>query len=387
MRTLRVGIIGFGFIGKVHAYAHRTIPFYYDPPPLRTELHAVATARPETAARAREAFGFRLATTDWHEVAENPSVDIVHIATPNHLHREQVLAALRAGKHVYCEKPLAASAAQAREIAAAAREAAPAGGIVTQMTLQNRFFPATLRARALVEEGLLGDVLGFRGAYLHAGSADPKAPLRWKLSQERAGGGVLYDLGPHILDLLELLAGPFVSVSAATRIAFAERPSAEDPTRRVPVDAEDSAVLLLRAAGGAIGTAEVSKIATGAQDELRFEIHGTRGALRFNLMEPNHLDVYDLRDPGGAFGGSRGWKRIDTVANYPAPAGFPGPKFSVGWIRGHVACLENFLRAIAEGRPASPDIAAGAHLQEIMDAAYRSAGTGRWEDIPGARER
>jgi len=386
VRTWRVGIIGFGFIGKVHAYAYRTLPFYYDPPPLRAELHAVATARAETAARAQEAFGFRVATSDWREVAESPAVDIVHIATPNHLHRDQVLAALRAGKHVYCEKPLAASAAEAREIAAAACDAGR-DGVVTQMTLQNRFFPATLRARALVEEGFLGDVLGFRGSYLHAGSADPRAPLRWKLSQEKAGGGVLYDLGPHILDLLELLAGPFVSVSAATRIAFAERPSAEDPARRVRVDAEDAAVLLLRTAGGAIGSAEVSKIATGAQDELRFEVHGTRGALRFNLMEPNHLDVYDLRDSSGAFGGSRGWKRIDTVANYPAPASFPGPKFTVGWIRGHVACLESFLRAIAEGRPARPDIADGARLQEIMDAAYRSAETGRWEEIPGACDR
>jgi len=374
MPPLRVGILGFGFIGKVHAYAYRNMGLYHDRPPVETRLVGVCTRRHETAQAARDLLGFEFATTNWREITENPDIDVVNICTPNRFHAEALLSAITHDKHIYCEKPMTASADEARQVLAAMKDYRG----VHQMTFNYRFVPATLRAKQLVEEEFLGEPLCFRAAYLHSGSADPEAPLKWKLSREWAGGGALYDLGSHVLDLLRHLLGEFTEIFSTTKTAFAERPSHEDPTKRIPVDTDDHALMLLRTRSGALGSVEASKIATGAEDELRFEIHGTRGAVRFNLMEPNWLDCFDATSPDQPIGGERGWKRLATVHRYPSPAGWPGPKFTGGWMRAHVACLHNFLSAIASGSKAEPGLETGARIQEIMDAAYESDRTGRW---------
>ena len=372
MKKLRVGFIGFGFIGKVHAYGYRTLPFHFTPPPVEPQFVGVCTSREETGRVAQETFGFESQTREFREVTENPDIDAVHICTPNKFHKDALLSAIAAGKHLYCEKPLAASAEEAREIVAALDGYAG----IHQMTLQNRFFPATLRARELAEEGFLGEVLEFRAAYLHAGSANPDAPLKWKLSKELGGGGVLYDLGSHIIDLVRHLVGEFASIQCATKIAFPERPSQSAPGKTEKVEADDMALMLVRTQSGALGSIEATKIASGTQDELRFEIHGTRGAMRFNGMDADWLEVYDLTAK------DQGWKRVDCVQKYPDPAnGFPTPKARVGWIRSHCACLANFLFAVAEGRKAEPGIETGARVQEIMDAAYRSAESGAWVGV------
>jgi len=367
MRTLRIGFVGFGFIGKVHAFGYRTFPFYYPSLP-EAVFQVVCTSREETARRAQKAYGFARATTDFRRVTEAPDVDVVHIATPNRYHRDALLSALAAGKHVYCEKPLVSNVEEAREVAAAL---ATYSG-TAQMVLQNRFSPAALRAKALAEEGFLGRLLSFRAAYLHAGSADPDAPLKWKLSKEEAGGGVLLDLGSHILDLVRHIGGEISEVACETTIAFSERPT-PDGRQRVPVEAEDLALITVRLADGALGTVEATKIATGTLDELRFEFHGTAGALRFNSMRPNWLEVYRSKEAEPS--GLTGWQALDTGNDFPPPAArFPGPKFALGWIRTHVACLAHFISAVAEGRPAEPSLADGVRLQEILDACYRSAG-------------
>jgi len=366
-RTFGVGIIGFGFMGRTHSYGYVNLPLFYHPVPCRTRLVGVATSRPETAEAARRALGFEIATTDWRELIARPDIDIIHICTPNKFHTEQVLAALAAGKHVYCDKPLCTTRAEADEIAAAL----PSVKVTHQMALHNRFFPATMRAKQLLEAGFLGDVLSFRGAYLHAGSVDLNAPLRWKLDAELGGGGAILDLGSHILDLLQHLIGRLTITDCTTYIAFPERASAKSPNERVKVTAEDSAVMTVRAANGAPGQVEATKLATGAVDELRFEIHGTKGALRFNLMEPSFLWVYDQTQPAA----ERGWRALETVQSYPAPAVFPPWKVGIGWLRAHMACLHNFLTAAAEGRPAEPDLGAGVQLQHLMADAYDRAGT------------
>ena len=374
-QVLRVGFVGFGFIGKVHAYCHMNMPLFYDPPPVKTTLAGVCTSRPETARQAKERFGFDIATNDFRDITENPDIEVVHITSPNLFHREQLLSAMAAGKHVYCEKPLTADLEQAREI----EGALPDYVGTHQMCLQNRFFPATLRAKQLVEEGFLGQVLSFRAAYLHSGSADPDAPLKWKLDRAM-GGGVLFDLGSHVIDLVRHLCGEFGEVLMESSIAYPERPSVGDPSRKVTVAAEDLAVLLVRTARGALGTIEASKVATGTEDELRIEVHGSEGALRFNSMQPNYLEVYTRTDPEEPIGGTRGWKAIATVQRYPKPASFPGPKFSVGWVRSHPACLHNFLSGIAEGRVPDPGLEVGVRLQEIMAAAQHSRDTRSWVD-------
>jgi predicted dehydrogenase len=366
MQTLGVGIIGFGFMGRTHAYGYRNLPVFYDPVPCHTRLVGVATGHRQTAEAARRALEFELATTDWRELLDRRDIHILHVCTPNALHKEQVLAALASGKHVYCDKPLCMNREEAREIEAVL----PAARVTHQMALHNRFFPATMRAKALVEQGLLGDVLGLRAAYLHSGSADPEAPLKWKLDPAMAGGGALLDLGVHVLDLVQHLVGPIRILNCTTHIAYPQRPAAGDPGRLVRVALEDAAFLTVQAGNGAPGHIEASKIATGAVDELRFEINGSRGALRFDLMQPNYLWVYDRTSPVA----DRGWQALETAQSYPPPAIFPPPKMSVGWLRGHVACLHSFLVAVASGEPAEPSLQVGVELQYLMAEAYDLAG-------------
>jgi predicted dehydrogenase len=377
VKTYRVGILGFGFIGKVHAYGYLNLPLFYDPVPVATRITHVVTGRPVTAEKARQTIGADVAATDYRTVTENPEIDIVHIATPNHLHKEALLSAIAHQKHIYCDKPLVATMAEAEEV-----RAALAGYRGTaQMTFQNRFFPATMRAKQVVEAGMLGEVLGFRACYLHGGSANPDAPLKWKLTAA-AGGGVIADLASHLLDLLDWLIGPFQSLTAATQIAYPERPAFSEPGKRLTVDVEDCMMLLARMQSGALGTMEATKVATGSEDEMRLEIHGSRGAMRFNGMDPHHLETYDSTTPEQPLGGLRGWNRIDTGQRYPPPASsFPSPKAAMGWLRSHVACLANFLQAVAEDRPAEPGLDQGIRVQHLMACVQRSSLESRWVDV------
>lgn len=377
MQTLRVGMIGFGFIGRVHAYAYLNLPLFYEELPVRGKITHICTSRPETARRGAAQVGAENAVTDYRQITENPDVDVVHICSPNHLHAEELLSAIAAGKHIYCDKPLTGTLDEAKRV----QEALAGYTGTAQMTFHNRFFPATLRARQMVEEGAIGKLLEFRCAYLHSGSSDPQAPLKWKLCAA-AGGGVIADLGAHALDLVEYLAGPVASILAESHIAYPDRPSVENPDRRVPVDAEDCAMMLLRTRCGALGHVEATKIATGTEDELRLETHGSDGAMRLNTMSPHHLDYYDAGRADSPLGGTRGWTAIDTGQRYEAPASkFPGPKFSIGWLRAHQACLANFLQAVAEGSKPIPGLDVGIRNQELLHAAQVSASERRWVDV------
>jgi predicted dehydrogenase len=374
VRTYNIGILGFGFIGKVHAFAHANLPFFFSDLPFRTRIRTVCCSRPESAEAARAFLGADRATCDFRAVTEDPAVDVVHVCTPNPVHAEALLSALAQGKHLYCDKPLTATLDEALAV----EHALASYRGTSQMTFQNRFFPSAMRARQLVQEGRLGDLLQLRVTFLHASNADPGAPLRWKLSGA-AGGGVIADLGSHALDFALFLAGEITGLNALTKTAYAERPAADDPTRRVAVDAEDCMLAMVRTAGGAVGTIEATKLATGSEDELRAEVHGTRGAIRFNSMAPHHLEFYDVGLPAAPLGGVRGWTHIDCGQRYPAPGGFPAPKVSIGWLRAHVQCLYEFMAAVHEGRPGVPDVAHGVVVQKLMEAVRRSAASGRWE--------
>jgi len=208
-------------------------------------------------------------------------------------------------------------------------------------------------------------------------------PMSWRLDAAVSGGGALFDLGAHIIDLMRHLAGEVARVSARLETFITERPTADGGTAKVEVD--DLALLTVELANGAVGTIEASRMATGTNDELRFEIHGDKGALRFNLMDPNWLYAYDHRDATGPNGGQRGFKAIEAVARYPKPAVLPGPKNSIGWVRGHIACLHHFITTIVEDRPPSPSLHDGLAVQRIMAAAIESSRTGRWVDLPQPR--
>ena len=381
MKELGVGIVGFGFIGKVHAFAHRTLPLYYDPLPARTRLIGVCTATEKSGEKAREQAGFAFATTDPAELLAHPGIDVVHVCTPNDAHHGFLLDALRAGKHVYCDKPLTRTLAEAEEVAALAR-ATP--GAVHRMTFNYRFAPATLRAKELIEGGFLGDVYQFRGAYLHAGYVDPARPRTWRTRMDRSGGGAIMDLGTHIFDLLRHLIGGFDAVSAQLVTRIPMRPDVVTGESS-PVDVDDIAVVQVRTASGAVGVLEASRLATGVQDEMRFEIHGSRGAIAFNLMDPNWLTVYDATKPEAPLGGDRGPQRIECVTRYPKPYALGATKNPIGWPQLHVHCLFDFVDAVAKGRDGGgPTFEDGLAAQRFVDACQRSAARDGWESVASA---
>lgn len=373
---LGIGMIGFGFMGKIHSYAYRSLRWLYDPPPAGFRFVSVCTAHDDTARRAAEQGGYEQGVTDFRQVIDDPAVDIIDVCTPNAFHAEACIAALEAGKAVYCDKPLARTVAEAEAIVAAA-DKAPA--VRHQMTFQHRFLPAVLRARQMIDEGFLGRVFSYRAEFLHAGYTDPTRPMSWRLDAEASGGGALFDLGSHAIDLMRYLAGDVARLSARCKTFITERPTAGGGTAKVEVD--DLALMQVELTDGALGTIEASRVATGTNDDLRFEIHGDMGALRCNVMEPNWLYAYDERDAGGAYGGNRGFKAIEAVQRYPAPAVMPGPKCAIGWVREHIACLHNFVTCVVEDRPASPSLHDGLAVQRIMAAACESSRAGRWVNV------
>lgn len=373
MKEIRVGIVGFGFMGRAHTFGYKTIPLYYRDLPFKITLAGVATPRLEAAQRAAEELGILKATTDPNELFADPDIGVISICTPNIFHKEGVLKALKAGKHVYCDKPLAANYAEALEVAQAAEES----GCVTQMALQYRFYTGTLRAKQLIEEGRLGRVLSFRSAYLHPTGVNPKKVISWKQQKAFGGGGVLFDLGSHVFDLMYWLLGEYDSVLTNNTIVYPQRPDKDG--NMVDVDAEDLSISMVKMKSGATGTVEASKIAMGTNDELRFEIHGTKGAIYYNSMKPNELLFYDGTQTDMPCGGESGFKAIECVNRYESPGGFfPGPKFTIDFMRGHVHCLYNFLSHVYEGRPCSPSFSDGAYIEYVMEKAYESDASGQW---------
>lgn len=375
--TLGVGIAGFGFIGKVHAYGYLNIPLFYDPPPARVKLVGVCTSKPETAQKAAEQGGFEFGATRFEDLLEREDIHIINICTPNQLHRDQVIAALEAGKHVYCDKPLTTSAAAAREIMQAAQaHPAQAHGMAFHM----RFIPATIRARQLVQEGFLGRVYHFRAAYYHAGYTDPERPISWRLSKE-AGGGALSDLGSHVIDMMSYLLGDYRSVRGVTETYITERPVAGTVGERAPVEVDDYVCLQARMADGALGFIEASRFATGAHDGMTFEIFGETGALRFDMMDPNYLYAYDATEPEADLGGRRGWTQIECLQRYPKPSILPSPKLPIGWMRFHLHSQFDFLGAVAGGEQGTATLFDGVRTQLVDDAVRKSAASAEWEEV------
>jgi predicted dehydrogenase len=289
MKKLGIAMIGYGGIGRVHVMGYRNIPFHYGLPADTINILGVATTRPETAERAAREIGCDVWTTDYRELLARDDVDLVDCTVPNHRHEEVVLAAAEAGKHIYCEKPLAMNVAEGQRMVEAVEKA----GVKTQMTFNFRFFPAITRAKQLVEDGFLGRVFSFRGRYYRASYISYDKPLSWRLSKEIAGGGALFDIGSHVLDLIYYLLGDFGSVQATLDTLIKERPVAPGATEKGPVEVDDIALMHVRMAAphDTLGLVEISRMGTGTTNDLQIEIFGDQGALRFNSADPSWLEV------------------------------------------------------------------------------------------------
>ncbi len=380
MKTLGVGMVGYGFIGKVHTLSYLNLPFYYSPVPVKLKMVGVCSSPIDDANLAVKQAGFEFATDNYRDLLARDDIDIIEICTPNYLHKEIIIEALNAGKHINCEKPLAMSLSKAREIIDAANSHPE---LISQITFEYRYQPAMMRAKQLIDEGFLGRVYSVRALYLHSGNSDPRRSMYWKMEKKYCGQGSLFDLGSHVIDIVRFLVGDYKRIFSRLEIFIKQRPDAVNPAKLCDVEVDDMAILLFEMENGAIGTLEATKVATGANDEVRIEIHGERGAIRFNSMQPNYLEVYDTRAEEAPIGGRRGFTAIETVQRYPKPAfAFPGPKFSIGWIRDHIGNAMDFITNVVENKKPLADMYAGYKVQEVMEAALISDKEKRWVELP-----
>lgn len=371
MKELKIGLLGFGSMGRTHTFSVSSLPFYYDGLDFTARYVAVCTSRIETARAAAEKYSLGYATVNEDDIINNPDIDVIDISTPNVYHFETAKKAIEAGKSVLCEKPLAVTVAQARELDAMAKVAFEKNGQVCGMVFNNRHIAAIRHAKELIESGRLGKIISFDFKYLHNSCIDPERTVGWKQDKEICGAGTLFDLGAHIVDLCRYLCGEFYDVYAKEQIAFPTHKTADGSEWQT--NADEAVYMTATLQCGAVGTLTASKITVGENDGLTFAIYGTEGALKFDLMESDWLYFYDANAEDGNFGGLHGFTKIECVGRYPAPAGkFPSPKAQNGWLRGHIASMYAYLSSVSEGKQACPSFEDGAAVQAILDAAHRS---------------
>ncbi|MDI2125617.1 Gfo/Idh/MocA family protein [Yinghuangia seranimata] len=376
-RTVNVALVGHGFMGAAHSQAWRTVAHAFDVDPVPRMAVLCGRDRGNAAAAAAR-WGWAASADDWRAVVADPAVDVVDICTPSRSHAEIAAAALAAGKHVLCEKPLANTVAEAARLAGAARIAAARSGAVALLGFNYRRVPAVALARGLVEHGRLGRVRHVRARYLQDWLADPHTPLTWRLDAAEAGSGALGDIGSHIIDLAQYLTGHRITdVFGCTHTFTTERPGADGTPGPVTVD--DAAVLTARMANGALATFEVSRAATGRKNSLRIEIDGTDGALAFDLERLNELEFLDATAPRG----EQGFRTLlATEPDHPYLAAWWPPGHVLGWEHTFTHQARDLLTAIGQGTGAAPDFTDGLGVQLVLDAALRSAASGTWQHVP-----
>ncbi|MBE6562351.1 MAG: Gfo/Idh/MocA family oxidoreductase [Ruminococcaceae bacterium] len=362
-RRVNIGIIGFGSMGKTHASCIEDMKYYYSGLGIEPVLYGVCASSPENSKKYAEKYGFERAFSSPEELIICPEIDVVDICTPNIFHYEQLKAAIAAGKHIYCEKPLCTTPEQAEEICTLAEKT----NSVCAVVFNTRFHLPVIRAKEIIEKGGIGDIVSFNVSFLHSSATDVNR-TGWKQDKTVCGGGVLFDLGSHAVDMTRYLCGDFEKVFGKSQIAFPERRSF-DGRENWKTNADETFYIIAELKNKAVGNITVSKIHQGTNDDFNFEIYGTKGSLKFGLMDPNWLYYYDATAPEKV----RGVTRIECVGRFDFPAtGFPGAKATVGWLRGHIGSMHNFLEGVAENKAVEPSFRDGAVVQRILDAAYRS---------------
>jgi predicted dehydrogenase len=391
---IRIAVIGQGFMGRAHSFGWARARSL-EPSRFRPELTVLCGRDRAALAQNAASYGFAGWSDRWEEVVRRSDVDLVDICTPGVSHAEIALAALTAGKHVLCEKPLANSLEEAIQLAAAAGAAA-ARGVFAMVGFNYRRVPAIAAACRLIGQGRLGKLRHVRAAYLQDWLVDPSFPLTWRLDASQAGSGALGDLGSHVIDLVRFLSGePITEVLGLVETFVAERPhagsavglsaTAASARARGRVTVDDACVLLARLGGGALATIEATRMAPGHKNALAIEINGTEGSLRFNLERLNELEVYEVHAPQKGFA-----RMLVTEPDSPYLAQWWPPGHVLGWEHSFVHEFEDFLEAIAERRPPQPSFLDGLATQAVLDAATRSARSRTWiavqditvEDIP-----
>ena len=371
--SLGVGMVGYAFMGRAHSQAWRTVDRVFELP-LRPRLAAIC-GRDEAAAESAAArLGWAATETDWRALIARDDVQLIDIAAPGSLHAPIAIAALQAGKHVLCEKPLANTLAEAERMAAAADAAFPSGARA-MVGFNYRRVPALALARRLVEQGRIGTLRHVRAVYLQDWLVDPDSPLTWRMQADQAGSGALGDLGAHIVDLARFLTGDEITGVSAVSATFVEQRPLADAEGTGQVTVDDAVVFSARFGSGALGSFEATRYAAGRKNGLRIELNGAAGSLAFDLERLNELEFYDgdVAD-GGATGGFR--RILVTEPEHPYLSGWWPPGHTLGWEHTFTNQARDLLTAIADGGQPAPSFGDGLAVQRALDAVQRSAAAG-----------
>jgi len=391
-RQLGIGVIGLGWMGRVHSSSYRRVLDHF--PDLGVTPRLVVASDLSASRRAHaERIGFERTTDDWRAVLEDPAVDLVSITVPNAMHREVAVAAAAAGKHIWVEKPVGRGAADTEAVADAVRRA----GVINGVGFCYRFAPAVAHAQALIAAGEIGDVTHYRGVFLCDYANRPDSAASWRFFRADAGSGALGDLMAHIVDLTHFLVGPIERLSGRTATVIPRRPrqpmgegthfSRVQTDDLVDVENEDWAgaqVELAERSGdeasgrgsGTVGSLEASRVVVGPHVKLRFEVHGTRGALGWELERMNELERFQLRDDGG----DEGYQRIVAGPSHPGFAHFqPGAGVPMGYDDLRVLEAANLLAAVRAGEQRTPGLAEMVATAHVLEAIERSNSSGLWE--------
>jgi len=373
MGEIGIGLVGYKFMGRTHSNAYRQVARFFDVDPV--PRMRVLCGRNESAVKvAADALGWEGYETDYGRMLERDDIGLVDVSTPGHTHRELTIAALEAGKHVLCEKPLANTLGEAREMLEAARRA----GTANMVCHNYRRVPAVQLAKRLVEEGRLGEIRHWRAVYLQDWLLDPLFPINWRLRKETAGSGSLGDIGSHIVDLAHFLVGNITEVIGATETFIKERPLDEEgaggaETGQVTVD--DWAAFLTRFENGAMGSFEATRLAPGRKAYESFEINGSNGSMIFNLERMNELQVYFADDPSEGLGFRT---VLVTEPEHPYMQAWWPPGHIIGYEHTFVHTVKDLMEGIATGGSPAPTFEDGYRCQAVLEAVERSVESREW---------
>ncbi|WP_312433007.1 Gfo/Idh/MocA family protein [Lacrimispora sp.] len=383
MKKLNIAIIGTGFMGRAHSNGWSQLPKFFSVD-YEIVLKAVAGRDEEKVKAFAEKWGYEEYTTDWRSLLERKDIDVIDILTPTIEHKDMAIAAIKAGKHVVCEKPCALTYKDAVEMAEAAEKA----GVVTYLNHNYRKVPAIAFAKQMIENGKLGKIYHWRGTYLQDWIMDENFPLTWHLDKKKAGGGPLYDLSSHAVDLARFLIGEPTSVMAMCKTFVKERPvpgvgaatfsagSKNDGLLRemLPVTVDDAAFMTLEFENGALGTIDSSRFAAGRKNYNCFEVYGSKGALCFNLERMNELEFYDnTKEPSES-----GYQSIIvTNGKHPYVGAWWPEGHIIGYEHTFVHAFYEFVEAIQNGTRIAPNFDDGAKIIKILQCAQKSSEEGR----------
>ncbi len=378
--TLNVGLIGYKFMGKAHSNAFRKMSMFFNPS-VKLAMKAICGREESWVRESAAKFGWDSYETSWEKLIARKDIDLIDITAPSNVHKEIALKAAEAGKHIFCEKPLALSLSDAREMLAAAEKYK----VKHQIGFNYRFAPAVQMAKKLIDEGKLGKIYHFRGLYLQDWIVDPEFPLVWRLDKDVAGSGSLGDLGAHIIDIARFLAGEFDRVMGISKTFIEERPvvgkmtglsgKAQTSAPKGKVTVDDATLFLAEFKNGALGSFEATRFAQGHKNAMSFEINGSKGSLRFEFERMNELQYYSSEDESG----TQGFRIIQcTEGVHP----YAGAWWPVGHVIGYehtfVHELYEFVEAIAHDKPAWPDFNDGVKCSQVLEAVELSVKTGGW---------